>query len=199
MEEYLIENLKNFTEEEMESLNILINKYNFFNLKQELISKIQKDTENLVNKNEYKIFTDLLSKDKEDLSDLEKDFDIQVLYRKVENSYNSNNSNSIYDEIKYYTRSLIIALASINPNNINYISRYILDYNSEEDVDKVENILINYVEIDKVLIMLYNNFSGRNLTRDFIKAVIKNKNIKYLNLENLMKNYVKIKVLIIRN
>ena len=196
MEKYLIENLKYFTEEKMESVNILINKYNFSNLKQELILKIQKDTEDSANKNEYKIFTDLLSKDKEKLSDLEKEFDIQVLYRKVENSYNSNNSNSIYDEIKYYTRSLIIALASINPNNINYISRYILDYNSEEDVDKVENILINYVEIDKVLIMLYNNFSGRNLTRDFIKAVIKNKNIKYLNLENLMKNYVKIKVLI---
>lgn len=193
MEKYLIENLKNFAEEEMESLNIIINKYNFSNLKQELTLKIQIGTNDSASINEYKIFTYFLIKEKKDLSDLEKDFNIQLLSNRIKNSYES--SDSPYMKIKHYFISLIMALVSIDTNKFGYIPNNVFNINSEDEINKIEKILVNYTKIDKVLVMLSEHY-GSNLTKKFVDVLIKNKNIKYLDLENLIKNYNKIKVLI---
>ena len=193
LEKYLIGNLRSFKEKDMESLSILMSKFDFPELKKELILRVQKDEENAVSKNEYKIFTDFLIKEKKDLSELEQDFNMESLYNKVKN-FENNNSNT--GEEKIYVLSLMIAITSLNSSKINYLSSYILDSISEEEINKIEKILVNYLEIDKLFIMLSSHYSNRNLTKNIVKIILENKNIKYLDLENLIKNYNRIKVLI---
>ena len=193
LEKYLIENLRNFREKDMESLNILMSEFDFSELKKELILRVQKDEENAVSKNEYKIFTDFLIKDKKDLSEIEQDFNMESLCNKVKN-FENDNSNA--REEKIYVLSLMIAITSIDINKIKYISNYILDYLLEEEIKQIEEILVNYLEIDKLFIMLSSNYPNRNLTKHIIKVIIENKNIKYLDLENIIKNYNKIKTII---
>lgn len=192
-EKYLIENLRSFREKDMESLNILMEKFDFPELKKELTLRVQKDEENAISKNEYKIFTDFLIKEKKDLSELEQDFNMEALYNKVKNFQNNNSSTR---EEKIYVLSLMIAITSLNDSKINYLSSYILDSISEEEINKIEEILVNYLEIDKLLIMLSSHYPNRNLTKYIIKIIIENKNIKYLDLENIIKNYNKIKIII---
>ena len=177
----------------MESLNILMSEFDFSELKKELILRVQKDEENAVSKNEYKIFTDFLIKDKKDLSEIEQDFNMESLCNKVKN-FENDNSNA--REEKIYVLSLMRAITSIDINKIKYISNYILDYLLEEEIKQIEEILVNYLEIDKLFIMLSSNYPNRNLTKHIIKVIIENKNIKYLDLENIIKNYNKIKTII---
>lgn len=193
LENYLILNLRSFREKDMENLNILMSKFDFPKLKKELTLRIQKDEENKVNKNEYKVFTGFLIKEKKDLSELEQEFNMEFLYNKVKN-FENNNSNT--REEKIYVLSLMIAITSLNVSKISYLSSYILDSTSEEEINRIEKILVNYLEIDKLFIMLSSHYSNRNLTKNIIKIIIENKNVKYLDLENLIKNYNKIKVLI---
>lgn len=193
LEKYLIENLRSFREKDMENLNILMSEFDFSELKKELTLRVQKDEENAVSKNEYKIFTDFLIKDKKDLSEIEQDFNMEFLCNKVKN-FENDNSNA--REEKIYVLSLMIAITSIDINKIKYISNYILDYLLEEEIKQIEEILVNYLEIDKLFIMLSSNYPNRNLTKYIIKIIIENKNIKYLDLENIIKNYNKIKTII---
>ncbi|NME35322.1 MULTISPECIES: P-loop NTPase fold protein [Fusobacterium] len=194
MEEYLFSYLNSFNTNDMINLEILLSEYNFLELKKNLALRIQEDRENKVTLNEYKVFTELVIKNQEKGLNLGINFNRDVLSNQL--SKLSSNYNSFGKE-KYYIISLILTYVSYNINQASYISNfsYILDSIPYNDIKEIEKILINYIEIDKLILELKKH-GNRNFSNRIIEILLKEKNIMYLDIENAIKEYYKIKVLI---
>lgn len=194
MEDYLSYNLKSFSEKDMENLEFLLDDYNFYELKENLALRIQEDRENKVTLNEYKVFTKLAIKNQEKGLNLGINFNRDVLSNQL--SKLSSNYSSFGKE-KYYIISLILNYVSYNVNQSSSISNfsYILDSISDYDIEEIEKLLINYVEIDKLILML-KNYKDRRFSKKIIEILLKEKNMTDLEIENIIKEYSQIKLLI---
>lgn len=194
MEDYLIYNLKSFNENYMKNLDILIPKYDFSNLKNSLFSRIKIDRENMITSNEYTTFMKLLNKNNENLVDLGLDFNYEVLNLQLSKLITKYNTMNIE---KYHIISLILTYVSHYPHIVNSISNfnYILNSIPDNDIIEIEKIIINYVEIDKILLLL-KNYPNEKFTKIFVKKLIEEKNIKYFNLKNIINEYHQIKSII---
>lgn len=194
MEEYLFSQLNSFNTKEMINLEILLSEYNFLELKENLALRIQEDRENKVTLNEYKVFTKLAIKNQEKGLNLGINFNRDVLSNQL--SKLSSNYSSFGKE-KYYIISLILTYVSYDVNQASYISNfsYILNSIPDNDIIEIEKIIINYVEIDKILLLL-KNYPNEKFTKIFVKKLIEEKNIKYFNLKNIINEYHQIKSII---
>lgn len=194
MEDYLSHNLKSFSEKDMENLEFLLDDYNFYELKKNLALRIQEDRENKVTLNEYKVFTKLAIKNQEKGLNLGINFNRDVLSNQL--SKLSSNYSSFGKE-KYYIISLILTYVSYNVNQASSISNfsYILDSIPDYDIEEIEKLLINYVETDKLILML-KNYKDRRFSKKIIEILLKEKNMTDLEIENIIKEYSQIKLLI---
>lgn len=194
MEDYLSHNLKSFSEKDMENLEFLLDDYNFYELKKNLALRIQEDRENKVTLNEYKVFTELVIKNQEKGLNLGINFNRDVLSNQL--SKLSSNYNSFGKE-KYYIISLILTYVSYDVNQISYISNfsYILDSIPNYDIEEIEKLLIDYVEIDKLILML-KNYNDRRFSKKIMEILLREKNMTDLEIENIIKEYSQIKLLI---
>lgn len=194
MEEYLFSHLNSFNTKDMINLEILLSEYNFLELKGNLALRIQEDRENKVTLNEYKVFTELVIKNQEKGLNLGINFNRDVLSNQL--SKLSSNYNSFGKE-KYYIISLIITYISYNVNQASSIPNfnYILDSIPNYDIEEIEKLLINYVEIDKLILML-KNYNDRRFSKKIIEILLREKNIPNLEIENIIREYSQIRLLI---
>lgn len=194
MEEYLFSRLNSFNTKDMINLEILLSEYNFLELKENLALKIQEDRENKVTLNEYEVFTKLVIKNQEKGLNLGINFNRDVLSNQLSKLY-SNYSG--FGKEKYYIISLILTYVSYDVNQASYISNFshILDSIPENDIEEIEKLLINYVEIDKLILMLKNYKDGR-FSKKIIEILLKEKNMVDLEIENIIKEYSQVKLLI---
>lgn len=194
MEEYLFWNLSSFNSNEMMNLEILLSEYNFYELKEKLALRIQEDKENKVSLNEYEVFTKLIIKNKEKGLNLGIKFNRDVLNNQLSKLFSNYNN---YGKEKYYIISLILTYVSYNINQASYISNfsYILDSIPNYDIEEIEKLLIDYVEIDKLILML-KNYNDRRFSKKIMEILLREKNMTDLEIENIIKEYSQIKLLI---
>lgn len=194
MEDYLIDNLNSFSKNNMESLEFLLPDYSFLELKKNLAFRIQEDIENKITLNEYEVFTKLIIKNQEKGLNLGINFKNDVLNNQLSRVISNYNN---FGERKYYIISLILTYLSYKTNQSSFISdfSYILDSIPNNDIKEIEKLLVSYVEIDKLILML-KNYNDRNFSKKIIEILLQEKNITNLEIENIIREYSQIRLLI---